>query len=62
MTALHEASHKGHHQVVQTLLEHGADVNALDKVSSTKLTKNNSLHFDHDLFYFNSLKIYFLGK
>lgn len=54
MTALHEASHKGHHQVVQTLLEHGADVNALDKVSSTKLPKNNSLHFDHDLFYFNS--------
>jgi ankyrin repeat protein len=32
MTALHEASQKGHHEVVQILLDYGAKVNALDMV------------------------------
>ena len=32
MTALHEASQRGHHEVVQILLDYGAKVNALDMV------------------------------
>ena len=32
MTALHEASQKGHHEVVHILLDYGAKVNALDMV------------------------------
>ena len=32
MTALHKASQRGHHEVVQILLDYGAKVNTLDMV------------------------------
>ena len=36
-TALHWASQRGHHEIVQLLIEAGADVNRLDEVSCVHL-------------------------
>ena len=36
-TALHEAAHKGHIDVVRFLVENGADVNARNKYDQTPL-------------------------